>query len=233
MTGQGATSFSHGLRDGSGATRRAAGVVAAALREGRGRANAAFDRLLPAELREVSEDYWTPIPVVRRVAAWLRAERVRTVVDIGSGAGKFGVATALLAPCHVIGLEQRPALVAEARALAALFGVDDRVRFEHGSFGVTPTPAGDAYYLFNPFVEYGFRSARYADAGVVFSEPARRRDVAAMRRFLSTAPVGTVVITYNGFGGDVPPSYGQMRVDLSFRGPLRLWKKQPRPARVR
>lgn len=221
-----------GRRDGRSTPPPDAGAAAAAVRSGRAGANTTFDRLLSPALRDVSEDYWTPIPVVRRVAAWLRAERVHTVVDIGSGAGKFCVATALLAPCHVVGLEQRQSLVTAARALAAQFGVADRVTFVHGDFGVAPTPVGDAYYLFNPFGEYSFGSAG-DDDGVAYTRAAYQRDLAAMVRFLAAAPAGTRVITYNGFGRTLPRSYEQTRVDVSFRGALRLWKKQPPPARVK
>ncbi len=207
---------------------RAARLVAASMRVGGSPANATFDRFLSEELRSVSEQYWTPLPVVRRAAAWLAAARVRTVVDIGSGAGKFCVATALLAPCRFIGLEQRASLVTSARELAALFGVDDRVTFVNGAFGLAPTPVGDCYYLFNPFGDYAFESPRYADA-VESSEETYKRDVYAVVRFLSRAPFGTFVLTYNGFGGQLPPSYEQVRVDLSFPRALRLWRKR-RPA---
>lgn len=207
--------------------------AATSIRRGGPGADTAFDRFLPADLRRVSTDYWTPLPVIRRVAAWLRAERVDSVVDIGSGAGKFCVATALLTPCRIVGLEERPSLVATAQALAARFEVDDRVRFVPGAFGDVPTPAADAYYLFNPFGEYHFDAALDADDGVVFSDARYARDVDAMTRFLSRAPIGTLVITYNGFGADLPASFEQLRVDLAFRGALRLWKKRRPPSRPR
>lgn len=200
--------------------------VAAAIRCGRGVSDGAFDQLLPPELRNVSSDYWTPLPVIRRVAAWLRAERVGTLVDIGSGPGKFCVAVALLAPCRVIGLEHRQTLVASAERMARLFELEDRVRFVTGAFGDVPTPVGEAYYLFNPFGEYAFSKLREADDGVTYSEQTYTRDVDAMVRFLARARPGTVVITYNGFGADLPASYEQTRVDLGFRGALRLWKKR-------
>lgn len=193
----------------------------------------AFDRFLPPDLRRVSEDYWTPLPVVRRVAAWLRAERVETLVDIGSGAGKLCVMTALLTRCRIVGLEVRPSLVAAAQALAARFEVDDRVRFVAGGFGRTPTPAADAYYLFNPFGEYEFDALLDADDGVTFSDAQFAFDVDAAVRFFARAPVGTRVITYNGFGADLPASYEQERVDLNFRGALRLWRKRAPSTRPR
>lgn len=212
-------------------SQRLAAEASAALRRGDPAADAAFDRLLPAELRKVSSDYWTPMSVIRRVAGWLRTERVDSVVDIGSGAGKFCVATALLTSCRVVGLEQRPSLVAAARSLATVFDVDDRVRFVEGAFGHAPTPPGAAYYIFNPFGEYAFSPARDLDDGVAFSEAAYTRDVDALTRFLSRAPAGTLVVTLNGFGADPPASYEQIRVDLSQRAALRLWKKRP-PSRA-
>lgn len=200
--------------------------VAAALRSGRARANAAFDALLPDALRTVSEDYWTPTPVVRQVAAWLRAEGCDSVVDIGSGPGKFCIALALLTPCRVVGLEHRRALVAIARSLAVTCGVADRASFVHGRFGPTPVPAADAYYLFNPFGDYTFDAPEFLDDGIVFTRQEHRRDVEALTRFLGGLPAGARVITYNGIGRPLPRSFEQVRVDVSFRGALRLWKKR-------
>jgi hypothetical protein len=210
---------------------RAARLVAAALRVGRSSANDAFDRFLPDELREVSGKYWTPLPVVRRAAAWLREAHVRTVVDIGSGAGKFCVAGALLTRCRFIGLEQRGSLVASARDLADVFEVNDRVNFVHGSCDPARTPVGEAYYLFNPFADYAFNSATYDEPGLAFTPETLSVDIAAVTEVLSRAPLGTFVITYNGFGAPPPPSYEQIDVCLRLPGTLRLWKKRYQAAR--
>lgn len=207
--------------------------AAEALGAGDARADALFDRLLPPPLRDVSDDYWTPAPVVRHVAAWLREEETGTIVDIGAGAGKFCVGMALLTRCRVIGLEQRPSLVTAARRLATHFGVHERVTFIEGAFGAVPTPAADAYYLFNPFSEYTFDGVEAARDDVTFTRDTWRRDVEAMTRFLAALPVGTLVVTYNGFGRYPPRTFEQTRVDLSFRGPLRLWTKRAAPPRPR
>jgi SAM-dependent methyltransferase len=205
--------------------RRAARLVAAALRAGR-TPDDAFDRFLPPELRDVSAQYWTPLRVVRQAAAWLRETQVRTVVDIGSGAGKFCVAAALLTRCRFVGLEKRASLVDASRELAGIFEVDDRVVFVNGNLGVTPAPAGDAYYFFNPFGEYAFYSRRFAEPGMALTPEAHARDVAAAAASLSRAPVGTFAITLNGFGGKVPAGYEQIDVARRLPGTLRLWKKQ-------
>src|SRR5215212_158743 len=114
----------------------------------------AFDRFLPERLQRVSPEFWSPLVVARRAAEWFQDAGVRSVVDIGSGAGKFCVAGALSGPCRFTGLEQRPFLIKSARGLARLFDVHDRVQFVLGSLGDVPTPAADAYYFFNPFGDY-------------------------------------------------------------------------------
>lgn len=207
--------------------------AADALRAGDARADALFDHLLPPALRAVSDDYWTPAPVARQVASWLREAGIATVVDIGSGTGKFCVAMALLTRCRIIGLEHRPSLVTVARDLAGRFGVHGQVTFIEGAFGAVPTPAADAYYLFNPFSEYTFDGAETAGDDITFTRETWRRDVEATTRFLAALPVGAVVVTYNGFGRYPPRSFEQTRVDIGFRGALRLWTKRAAPPRPR
>ena len=186
----------------------------------------AFDRFLPDELRVVSGQYWTPMVVVKRAAEWLDDLEVRTVVDIGSGAGKFCVAAALAGQCRFTGLEQRPRLVASARALARLFDVDDRVSFREGALGDIATPLADAYYLYNPFGEYRFCAKSRLDQEVEPNDERYARDIAAVQNLLQRARFGTCVLTYNGFGGRVPSSYRQIRVDNDMPSELRLWRKE-------
>lgn len=200
--------------------------VAEALRAGRCPPDRAFDRFLPDELRAVSGQYWTPLVVTKRAAEWFDDLNVRSVVDIGSGAGKFCVAAALAGHCHFIGLEQRSRLAASARTLARVFEVDNRVSFVEGAFSDIATPVADAYYLYNPFGEYLFGSRDYFEGDMERGGKRRARDVAAVEGLLQHAPIGTCVLTYNGFGGRVPASYQQIRVDDEMPNALRLWMKK-------
>lgn len=205
--------------------RVAAQSVAEALRIGKCPADHTFDRFLPDELRALSGRYWTPIMVARRAALWLDKLRIHTVVDIGSGVGKFCVTAALAGRCHFIGLEQRSQLVASARALARLFAVDDRVSFVEGALGDIATPVAEAYYLYNPFGEYVFGSTGRLEAVSVSAER-YAHDVAIVEDLLEGAAVGTCVVTYNGFGGRVPSAYRQIRVDRKLPSTLCLWRKK-------
>ena len=184
-----------------------------------------FDRFLPEALRVVSEQYWTPLSVAARVAQWVAEYEIGTVVDIGSGAGKFCVAAALAGPGCYIGLEQRPRLVVAARELARTFEVEDRVRFLEGSLGEAATPVADAYYLYNPFGENLYGPGGRLDDDPELSHDRFGRDIAAVESLLRAAPVGTCVITYNGFGGHTPATYRELRIDRSTSTVLRLLRK--------
>lgn len=208
-------------------SREAARRVAALLRADASPEDTAFDRFLPQDLREVSEQYWTPLRVVKRAAEWLAELRIRTVVDIGSGAGKFCVAGALLTDARFIGLEHRGTLVESARSLAKTFGVSRRVTFVHGALGAVATPRAEAYYFYNPFGEYWFDSSRHdSDPAVAFNHARREDDIAAVKRLIRLSPIGTTVLTYNSFGGRMPECCDLLHLEWALPGPLRLWRKQ-------
>jgi predicted RNA methylase len=160
-----------------------------------------------------------------RVAEWLNQLEVETVVDIGSGAGKFCVAAALAARCNFIGVEQRPRLVHAARELAEIFGVDHRVRFIHGTLSQGAVPEAGAYYLYNPFGENLFGSEDHLDEDVELGKERYQRDIALTESFLEQAPNGTYLIKYNGFGGIVPASYDVVHTDFCLPNLLRMWQK--------
>jgi hypothetical protein len=212
-------------------SKRAAQDLAEAMRAGTCPNDRSFDRFLPEPLRLVSPEYWTPLTVAKRAMEWLEDLGIRTVVDIGSGAGKFCVASALFGKCRFIGLERYSSLVIFARALADLFDVNDRVSFVAGSLGAGPTPVADAYYFFNPFGEYWLGADHPLEARAELTESRHPDGVAAAEDLLRRVPVGTWILTYNGFGGRVPAGYELVRVDWELHGVLRLWRKERDTAR--
>ena len=153
-------------------------------------------------------------------------------MDLGSGAGKFCVAAALASRCSFVGVEQRPRFVEAAQALAQLFGVENRVRFVQGVLSLSAIPVADAYYLFNPFGENLFGPDEHLGDDVELSPERYQRDIALMVKFFATAPSGTVVIKYNGFGGRMPASYEEVFVDREMPNVLRMWRKKGALARL-
>lgn len=184
-----------------------------------------FDRFLPYDLRRVSGQHWTPLAVALRVAEWLSFAGVKEVVDLGSGAGKFCVAAAVASRCSFVGIEQRPQFVDAARALAHVFGVENRVQFVHATLSRGTIPLAEAYYLYNPFGENLFGPDEHLGDDVELSPERYQRDIVQTEEFFEAAPSGTVVIKYNGFGGRMPPSYEEVLVDREMPNALRMWRK--------
>jgi hypothetical protein len=207
------------------AARSNAESIAEQLSAGAYPSDAAFDRLLPEWAQTASSQHWTPLEVVVRAVQWFDEYRIRTVIDIGSGAGKFCVAGALAGHCHFTGLEQRERLVAAGRALVRLFGVESRVHFIQGTLGSAPLPAADAYYLFNPFGENLFGDEGRIDDDVELSPQRRARDLALLGELLDTARAGSYVMTYNGCGMQMPANYRLLCTDRELPNVLSLWRK--------
>jgi SAM-dependent methyltransferase len=196
-----------------------------ALRAGHGADDDAFDQFIPHEDRRVSSEYWTPVVVATRAAQWLDYFGARSVVDIGSGVGKFCVAAALASDCRFTGIEHRERLVAAARALARTFEVDDRVAFLESTMIDAGWPKADAYYLYNPFGENLCRHEYQLDRDVELGIDRYKREISAAERFIEHAPRGTFLLTYNGFGGRVADSYEEVAVDRDLPYELRMWRK--------
>lgn len=199
--------------------------IAEAIRAGTEVSDYNFDRYLPDALRLVSGQFWTPIEVAVRVADWFEAAGVERVVDIGSGAGKFCVVAAVRGRARYVGMEQRPRLVRAASSLAHRFEVADRVSFMCASLGDVDVPAADAYYLYNPFGENLFGPLDCLDADVELGHERFVRDVTLVHAMLDAAPLGTYLVTYNGFGGFVPVAYEEVEADLEMPNVLRMFRK--------
>lgn len=202
--------------------------VAAALRRGDVVHDASFDAFLPAAVRRVSGQFWSPLRVAMRVGRWLDELGLAHVVDVGSGAGKLCVVAALVSQSRFTGVEQRSGLVAAARALARTFEVEDRVVFHERSIAAQGIPAADAYYLFNPFEENLHGPGDHIDETVALGLERYDHDVAVIEGLLDAMPAGTCVILYNGFGGRMPNSFDVVRHDGDPTRPLGVWRKSER-----
>ena len=107
--------------------------IAASIRMGTPVSDRLFDRFMAREARSASVHYWTSLAAAVRAGEWLDEVGAHTVLDIGSGAGKFCVAAALASKVRFVGIEHRARLVTAARELARQFEVEARVAFIHGA----------------------------------------------------------------------------------------------------
>jgi SAM-dependent methyltransferase len=207
------------------AGRRTAVEIAQAIRAGSCPSDEVFDRFLPRALRPLSRRHWTPVSIALRVAGWLEDQGVRTVVDLGSGSGKFCVAAALASRCSFVGIEERPRFVAASRTLARRFGVADRVRFVNDVLDIDAIPMADAYYLYNPFEENVVDVESRIGDDIELGPVRYVQEIVRVEQFLKNAPEGTVVVEFHGFGGTMPDAYDILFHD-EVSNELRMWRKR-------
>jgi SAM-dependent methyltransferase len=208
------------------ARRRVAPVspTAAPFLAGRQLTDRAFDQVYPRSLREISREHWTPVRVAQRAAQLLAEADATSVLDVGSGPGKFCIVGALTTSLTFTGVERRRFLVDAARAAAVRCGVS-RVRFFQDNVVDFDFAGYDGFYLYNPFFEQVGRRLQPIDAEVGHSPDLFQLYVTAVERKLAGAPSGTVVAIFHGFGGDLP-DYDEVHAEDIGDGDLAIWKKR-------
>jgi predicted RNA methylase len=178
----------------------------------------------PKNVQDVSAHYWTPVSVALTGADWLRRANCQSLLDVGSGAGKFCIVARLAAGFSVHGIEQRAGLVQTARAAAVSYEAE--VRFDHGTIEHVDPGESDAFYFYNPFGENHYTRADRFDEEVELSNERYTRDLAIVEGWLDRASRDTHALTYHGFGGRIPDTYSLVRHQTTRGGALRLWVKR-------
>ena len=182
-----------------------------------------FDRVFPASQRFRSWMHWTPVDVATRAASLLAPTPSRRVLDVGAGVGKLCLIGAAVTHATWFGVERDEQMVRAAKVAATRMQLEQRTHFIHGDVTCLDWTMFDSFYLFNPFVEM-------LAFGTEDALGRRERYVAAIdfvQRQLSRAVEGTRVVTYYGFGADLPPGF-----ELTHREPARddelcLWVRRP------
>ncbi len=184
----------------------------------------AFDRLLPDRDRKAAGRFWTPVAVATRAARLFEQHGASRVLDVGAGPGKFCITAGRELPTiRWTGIEHRPRLVHFARRLVRRMGLDN-VEFEVGDAAHTDWSRFDGLYFFNPFGEnlFGDDSERL-DSLVELSERRFMSDLRLAEAALKRVAVGTVLVTYHGFGGRIPGSFTPLHCETAGSSWLRVW----------
>jgi SAM-dependent methyltransferase len=198
--------------------------IARSLRAGTPVDDLSFDEVFPQAVRARSSLYWTPVEVAVRAANLLADRAGATILDIGSGVGKFCIVASAAVNANVRGIEHRPHLVEIAREAAAKLGV--AATFEAGAIEEQDAASVDGFYFFNPFAENLCPTEDCLDATVELSSKRFHGDVDASELLLSRARVGARVVTYCGFGGDMPEGFELAMREWCLGGRLELWVKR-------
>jgi SAM-dependent methyltransferase len=179
----------------------------------------------PADVRAASRRFWTPLAVAWRVVSGLGQLGVTRVLDVGSGSGKFCVAAAALAPdVEFVGIEHRPRLVETAREVSSRMQTSN-VRFLVGDATLARFDHFDALYLFNPFEENTFDHVEQIDGTVELTFGRYMNDVQRVCTALASARIGTIVVTYHGFGARLPRGYKLLSAEPIGSDRVCFWRK--------
>jgi len=200
------------------------------LRTGRAVTDFRFDQLYPLSIRELSETHWSPIDVAIRAAELLVSDETTRVLDVGSGCGKFCIVAALSSRGQFIGVEQRPHLFEVAKKMGEELGAS-QASFKLCNMMEVDWSSFDSFYLFNPFYENILKSIRIDDT-VSHNQDKFTRYIEAVRNRLSLARSGTKVLTYHGFGGDMPMGYHRVHREPLGTSYIELWVKLETPVHV-
>lgn len=176
------------------------------LRSGAHVSDAEVDVIFPLRYRALSPIQWSPLEVARELARFLEGRGPLKVLDVGSGVGKLCALLGLLFDGEITGVEQRARLVRVAMQVAAENSLAGRVRFVHANMLEHPWEPYDVIYLYNPFQEQR-EGAEYArmDDTVAYDVKIFEEYTREVQSRLRTLKPGKLVVTYQGFGGPMPP----------------------------
>jgi SAM-dependent methyltransferase len=182
----------------------------------------AFDRLYPDHVRRLSSLHWTPVSVALRAAALLAPEAGMRILDVGAGPGKLCCVGALAYGGTWHGIELNPALVAVATTAARWLEVEHCTSFDAGDGTALDWDRFDSLYFYNPFESqlFGYGPADRAGWAVFADQVAHAED-----RLAQLSP-GSRVVTFHGFGGEMPSCFALASTETIGDGELALWVKQ-------
>ena len=183
-----------------------------------------FDRAYDKQIREVSKQHWTPVRIAARVAHLLTRVGATRILDVGSGAGKFCIVGALSTDAEFVGVERRGYLVDIAKQTALRFGAE-RATFVHASADRFSFEGFNGVYLYNPFYEQISQFLVQIDGGIERSPLVHRHFVRSTMDKLAAMVPPVAVVTYNGFGGPMPPEYDFRGDEPAGNDQLELWVK--------
>ena len=184
-----------------------------------------FDAVYPEKERAISFRHWTPVMVAARAATLLTGMGATSILDVGAGVGKFCIVGALSTQARFFGVERRANLVEIARSAAARLGAA-RAEFAHGNIIDFDCEPYDGFYFYNPFEEHVEYDPVPIDDTIELSRTLYQTYVASTIAKLIRARVGTAVVTFNGFGGRMPPHYRRVRAEQHFSAELALWVRK-------
>ena len=186
--------------------------------------DAAWDRIYPDKIQQLSEIHWTSLELVRGILGELKPGPDDRLLDFGSGVGKFCMLASLFSGCRVTGVERREHLHRIARWVARNVPLPRPVELICADgFDLDWSPYSIIYF-YNPFQEYLHGLDAPTIDVVVPSDQAYDALVSKTAERLATLRPGTRIVTLHGWGGEFPPGYDQLQVGLGAPS-VEIWRR--------
>ncbi|MCW7503918.1 methyltransferase domain-containing protein [Leptospira paudalimensis] len=185
-----------------------------------------WDSFLPNEYKVLSPYQWTPIEIIRFTWEYLKTDSVTSVMDLGSGVGKFCLNLVQFSnrSFPVYGVEDRKGLVDVSETLRQKMKITG-VTFTHSDFLVNFPYGHSHYYVFNPLYEM-MKGQHSIDFNKEKSAMFFIKNLQILKNHLSHCKKGTKLITYHGFGGSVLPGYKIVKQKKLEFGDWMVWEKE-------
>jgi SAM-dependent methyltransferase len=181
-----------------------------------------FNQLYPFSIQVLACKHWTPLSVARKAATFLASENNASILDIGSGVGKFCLAAAYAKPKALFyGVEQRRSLIVEAEIVKKRLNIEN-VSFIHGNFTQLDFRNYDHFYFFNSFYE-NLVGTNKIDDTIEYSQELYNYYNRYLFTQLEQKPVGTKLVTYHSLEEEVPDGYRLVNTERDHL--LKYWIK--------
>lgn len=181
-----------------------------------------FNQLYPQSIQLHAQRHWTPLFVARKAGNFLSTGKNVSILDIGSGAGKFCLAAAHFNPESLFfGIEQRENLIKYSEKTNDLLNLEN-VTFIHGNFTKLDFNKFDHFYFYNSFYE-NLEGTDKIDNSIDYSGELYNYYNRYLYRELDKKPVGTRIATFHSLEAEIPHSYHVVGSELNNL--LKFWIK--------
>lgn len=181
-----------------------------------------FNKIFPPSIQLLAQRHWTPLEVAIKAADFLAAENNVSILDIGSGVGKFCLAAANYKPnAFFTGVEQRLSLNRHAETAKELLQLKN-TWFINKNFTQIDFKKYDHFYFFNAFYE-NLEGSIKIDKSIDYSNELYNYYNRYLYKQLQQKPLGTRLATFHSLDDEMPPEYHVVGVEME--GLLKFWVK--------
>ena len=181
-----------------------------------------FNEIYPPSIQLLAQRHWTPLDVAIKAADFLAAENNVSILDIGSGVGKFCLAAANHKPkAFFTGVEQRLSLIRHAETAKERLQLDN-AWFINGNFTQIDFRNYDHFYFFNAFYE-NLEGTVKIDNSIDYSGELYNYYSRYLYKQLQQKPSGTRLAAFHSLEDEMPPEYHVVGVEMD--GLLKFWIK--------